>query len=178
MVAAVALLGCAANDVADTSPETTSSSESTDTSSSESTDTSSSETGEPCTGETCSSTLTLRFAHSLPLLEGPHRFRIETPAYELVCSVEPSPEGDKSCFGFAFADLSWTPELVTVLLTSPFFDTVTNPEATPFEAVHVRVERGEELLYEAQVPIEAGATIQPDPCGPSCWHAVADATIE
>ncbi|KIG17639.1 hypothetical protein DB30_02914 [Enhygromyxa salina] len=136
------------------------------------------DTGEPCTGDTCSSTLTLRFAHALPLLEGPHRFRIQTPAHDILCSVEASLEGDKSCFGFAFADLSWTPELVTVLLTNPFFDTVTNPEATPFEAVSVQVERGDELIFEAQLPVDAGEAMQPDPCGPACWQALAQATID
>ncbi|PRQ06436.1 hypothetical protein [Enhygromyxa salina] len=176
-VAALILLGCPATEVADTgtaASESTGGSETTDTTTTD-TDT---ETGEPCTGETCSSTLTLRFAHALPLLDGPHRFRIETPAYELVCSVEAKLEGDKSCFGFAFADLSWTSELVTVSLTNPFFDTENNPEATPFDAITVSVERGEEVLFEAQVTVVPGDAMKPDPCGPSCWHAVADAMIE
>lgn len=190
----VSLLACVSPDAGDTTTsesgdattsdadDTTTTTDSGDTTTSESGDTSTdsagTETGEMCTGELCNSSLTLSFAHTLPLLEGPHRLVIETPLHELICGVEASLEGAKSCFGFAFTDLSWTSELITVLMTNPFYDTVENPEALPFETVAVRVERGQEVLWEAEVPIEGGEAIVPDPCGPTCWHAVGDATIE
>lgn len=164
--------------------ESESSSGSLDTSTTESGETSETatetetETGEPCTGEVCSSTLTLTFTHSLPLLDGPHRFLITTPLFDLVCGVEASLEGQKSCFGWAFSDLSWTAQTVTVLLTNPFFDTVENPDALPFESVSVQVERGQDVVWEGVVEIDGGEPIQPDPCSFVCWSAVGDATIE
>lgn len=137
-----------------------------------------SETGPMCTGEVCTSTLTLSFAHTLVLEDGPHRLSLTTPLYDLICGIEPSPSGDKTCFGYAFADLSWTPELITVELTNAFFETVDYPSGEPFVSVGAELERGDELLWTADVPVEAGELIQPDPCGPPCWHALADATIE
>lgn len=182
--ASLLLAACSAPDGGSTSVAGTGdSSESSDSegqaigSETESGDTST-ETGEACTGETCTSILTLTFTHSLPLLDGPHRFYIVTPLYDLTCSVEASESGDKTCFGYAFADLSWTPELVTVVLTNAFFAADDNPEGVPFESVNVEVERGDELLYAAELPVEPGEPLQPDPCGPSCWDASVSATIE
>ena len=131
------------------------------------------ETGPACTGETCTSLLTLNFAHTLPLLEGPHRLSIQTPLYELICSVESSLEGSKTCFGYAFTDLSWTDELVTVEITNAFFPTDEYPTDEPFDTVSFQVERGDELLFEGEVSVEPGEAIAPDPCGPICWHATA-----
>lgn len=160
----------------------TSESESPDTSSSGSEDSSTSETetetGEPCTGELCNSTLTLEFTHSLPLLDGPHRFLITTPLFDLVCGVEASLEGQKTCFGWAFTDLSWTAQTVTVLLTNPFYDTNLNPDALPFEQVSVQVEHGPDVVWTSVVPIDGGEPNQPDPCGLVCWSAVGSAIIE
>ena len=136
------------------------------------------ETGEECTGIPCDSTLTLNFAHSLPLEEGPHRFTVNTPTHEVLCSVSPTPEGAESCFGFMFSDLTWNTELVTLVLTRPFFDTDIDPEATPFESVMLTVERGQEELFAAEIPIEGGDPIQPDPCGPVCWEAQGSVTVE
>jgi hypothetical protein len=155
--------------------ESESSSGSLDTSTS-TTDTG--ETGEPCTGEVCSSTLTLSFTHSLPLLDGPHRFLINTPLFDLVCGVEASLEGQKTCFGWAFTDLSWTAQTVTVLLTNPFYDSNLNPEALPFESVSVEVEHGPAVVWAGVVPIDGGEPEQPDPCSFVCWTAVGSATIE
>jgi hypothetical protein len=157
-------------------------SESSDSGSSESPDTSTSsetgETGQPCTGEVCNSTLTLEFTHSLPLLDGPHRFLITTPLFDLVCGVEASLEGQKTCFGWAFTDLSWTAQTVTVLLTNPFYDTNLNPDALPFESVSVQVEHGQDVVWSGVLPIDGGEPNQPDPCSFVCWSAVGSATIE
>jgi hypothetical protein len=136
------------------------------------------ETGEPCTGEVCSSTLTLEFTHSLPLLDGPHRFLITTPLFDLVCGVEASLEGQKSCFGWAFTDMTWTAQTVTVLLTNPFYDTNLNPDALPFESVGVEVEHGQDVVWSGVVEIDAGESSQPDPCSFVCWSAVGSETIE
>jgi hypothetical protein len=150
----------------------------TDSSGSDDASTAATETGEPCTGEICNSTLTLEFTHSLPLLDGPHRFLITTPLFDLLCGVEASLEGEKTCYGWAFTDLSWNAQTVTVLLTNPFYDTNLNPEALPFESVSVRVEHGQDVVWEGVVPIDAGEPFQPDPCNFVCWSAVGGATIE
>jgi hypothetical protein len=155
------------------------SSESLDTSTSTSTaETDETETGEPCTGEVCNSTLTLTFTHALPLLDGPYRFLITTPLFDLVCGVEVSLEGQKTCYGWAFTDLSWTAQTVTVLLTNPFYDTNLNPEALPVESVSVQVEHGQDVVWEGVVAIDGGEPSQPDPCNFVCWSAVGSATIE
>ena len=65
-----------------------------------------------------------------------------------------------------------------MVLTNPFFAADDNPEGLPFESVSVEVERGDELLYVADLPVEPGEPIQPDPCGSSCWQASVSATIE
>ena len=135
------------------------------------------ETAEPCTGEVCDSSLTLTFGHSLPLLDGPYRFLITLPIHDLICSVEPSLSGHKSCFGWAFTDLSWTESQVTVVLLNPFYDTELNPSAEPFASAMVRVERGVDLVWASEVPIVAGDPLQPDPCGPVCWQATGAATL-
>ena len=137
-----------------------------------------SETGPMCTGETCSSLLTMTFSHNLALLDGPHPVNIQTPLHDVLCSIDPAPEGRKSCFGFMFTDLSWDEQTFTVLMTTPFFDTDLNPEATPFESVAVQVELGDETLYDEVLTVVPGDPIQPDPCGQVCWHATIDATIE
>jgi hypothetical protein len=157
--------------------ESESSSDSLDTSTSTG-ETETGETGESCTGEVCSSTLTLTFTHALPLLDAPHRFLITTPLFDLVCGVETSLEGQKSCFGWAFTDMSWTAQTVTVLLTNPFHDTNLNPDALPFDSVSVQVERGQEVVWMGDVQIDGGEPSQPDPCSFECWSAVGGATIE
>lgn len=136
------------------------------------------ETGEMCTGETCASTLTLSFDHSLDLLAGPYRFLIDTPTHAISCGVEASLVGSESCFGFPFANLSWTEAEVIVVLTNPFYATDANPEGLPFETVMLQVKRGQELLFEAVVPIEVGEPIEPDPCNVPCWAAVGGVTVE
>ncbi len=136
------------------------------------------ETGEMCTDESCSSLLTMTFAHSLALLEGPHALTIQTPLHELLCSIDPEPSGRKSCFGFMFTDLVWDEQTITVLLTAPYYDTDLNPEATPFESVSVLLELGDMTLYDEMLPVEPGDPIQPDPCGEVCWHATVDASFE
>ena len=103
---------------------------------------------------------------------------ITTPLFDLVCGVEASLEGQKSCFGWAFSDLSWTAQTVTVLLTNPFFDPIENPEAVPFESVSVQVEYGQDVVWEGVVEIDGGEPIQPDPCSFVCWSAVGSATVE
>lgn len=136
------------------------------------------DTGPMCTGESCSSRLTMTFGHNLALLDGPHPLRIQTPLHELICSIDPTPTGRKSCFGFMFADLSWDEQTITVLLTTPFYDTDLNPEATPFDSVSVQVELGDQPIYDGTLPVDPGDPIQPDPCGQVCWHATVDANIE
>lgn len=136
------------------------------------------ETGQMCTGEPCSSRLTMTFSHNLSLLDGPHPLNIQTPLHDVICSVDPAPKGDKSCFGFMFTDLTWDEQTITVLMTTPFFDTDLNPEATPFESVSVQVELGDRTLFDEMLPVDPGEPVQPDPCGQVCWHATVDATIE
>ena len=132
------------------------------------------ETGEPCTGETCSSVLLLTFNHSLPLLEGPHRLLIDTPTHDIQCGIEPELEGSKSCFGLAFADLSWTESTITVELTQPFYE---NAGGEPFETVNAALERAGEELWAELMVLEVSEPTQPDPCGPLCWETTSEATI-
>ncbi|MEM7157456.1 MAG: hypothetical protein AAF799_31715 [Myxococcota bacterium] len=133
---------------------------------------------EMCTDETCTSLLTMTFSHDLALLDGPHPLDIQTPLHDLICSIDPAPEGQKSCFGFMFTDLSWDEQTITVEMTGPFFDTDLNPEATPFESVAVQLRLEDQTLYDEVLPVVSGDPIQPDPCGQVCWHATVDATIE
>lgn len=196
VITCVSLLGCPAAEPGDDelgSSETEASETETDASSDTDSETSSetetetgteaetgteTETGEPCTGIECNSTLTLTFEHALNLDEGPHRFYITLPNHDLICSVEAAPEGEKSCFGFAFTDLSWTESVVTVFLTNPFFDAELNPNAEPFESVSYEVELGREVLFAGEMALDGGEAEQPDPCGPMCWQAVGGVVLE
>lgn len=135
-------------------------------------------TEEGCSGTSCSSTLTLNFAHTYDLSMGPHLLVIETPNFTLDCSVPAQVDGAKSCFGFAFADLAWDASRITVTVTDPFFATETQPDPGPFESVGVSVTRGGEMLSSFELPVDAGPDGGDPLCGTSCWQASASASLD
>lgn len=125
-----------------------------------------------CTEIGCSSTLTLTLQHDLPLDETV-QLTVTTPDHELRCSIDPIPSGSGTCFGFAFADLSWDQEAVNVTLTSPFLSTQDNPDSLPYESVDARLEREGVALASATVTVDAGEADTPNgpDCPPTCWQA-------
>ena len=129
----------------------------------------SSSCGAACTEVGCTSTLRIRLEHSLALADGPYLLEVTTPAHELRCSFGPETTGDRTCFGFRFADLDWDESAVTLLLTEPF------EGGAVFEAVDVRVSREGAPLFEQTIAVDAGPLLEPNGpgCPPVCVEALA-----
>ena len=132
----------------------------------------------PCTEIDCNSTLTLAFQHDLALDEAVI-LRVTTPDHEIRCSIDPEPTGGSSCFGFAFANVEWDADSVTVTLTEPFLATDENPDSVPYETVDAQLELGSTVLVQTTVTIEAGEPDTPNgpDCPPTCWQATGSADL-
>lgn len=126
-----------------------------------------------CTNVGCTSTLSVEIAHDLDLAAGPYRFEIDTGLQTLRCSVGPEPTGDRSCFGFRFADLDWDATSVTLLLTDPF------EGGEPPEMVDVVVVQGDTELSRQSITVDRGETERPNgpDCPGMCWQAVAATSL-
>ena len=139
------------------------------------------ETPRACTLVACAepSTFTLTLDHGLPLDQGPHQLRVDTELFELRCGVGTSPAGSATCFGFRFTDIDWNESVITIRLVEPFYDADLNPDATPFDHVDVIVSRGGVAVADVRVSVEAGEPVQPNgpACAPTCWQAMARATL-
>ena len=135
--------------------------------------------GPGCTEIGCNSQLTITLAHSLPRDGDPHQILFEIPDHDIRCSIPAGAPGTESCFGLAFADVSWDDDTIELVLVEPFEATPENPEGTPFDNVRVTVTRGSEPIDEFDVPVEPGEPHQPngEDCPPTCWDATGSGTI-
>lgn len=126
-----------------------------------------------CTEVGCTNRLTLRLEHSLALTGGPYLLEVVTPEQSLRCSVGPEPTGDRSCFGFRFADLQWDADQITILLTEPF------GSGEPFESVDVSLSRDGVQLVDERFAVARGAAIEPNgpDCPPTCFDAQTGGAI-
>ena len=56
----------------------------------------------------------MMFLLSALAFAGPYQLLINTPTFELICSIGPDAAGDDSCFGNAYVDIAWTDTVATV----------------------------------------------------------------
>lgn len=131
-----------------------------------------------CTEIDCNSTLTLTFQHDLALDEAV-LFTVTTPDHEIRCSIAAEPSGNDSCFGFAFSDLSWDQDTVTLTLTEPFLSTEDNPDSLPYESVEAELSLDGNVLASTTVTVDAGEPDLPNGsgCPPTCWQATGSGEL-
>ncbi len=132
-----------------------------------------------CTDIGCTSTFTLTVEHDLDLtVEGASYNLWLTPEgrREIRCNIS-GPQGENSCIGTAFADVTWNAGTIVIELQAPFQDAATNPGGQPWPSYDLVLLEGLDELWS-----ETRTTPQTDPwtpngpdCAPTCWQ-VEDAT--
>lgn len=132
-----------------------------------------------CTEVDCNSSLVITVDHALPLSEGGHLLELDTPNFELRCSIPSDESGTESCFGFRFATMTWDQSQIVITLTEPFFDTDLNPEADPWSEVSLSIQKEGAEVAGAVIPVDGGEPQTPngEDCPPVCWEATASASL-